>query len=68
MMELEVGEDQVVDRCVFSSSDKVIKVNGCNFELDSNPNYVERWPKPHWGTRSEIKALRFSLHLSNVQS
>lgn len=66
--ELEVGGDQVIDRCAFSSSDKVIKVNGCNFALNYNPNDEKRWPKPHRWIYSEIKAHRFSLHLWNVQS
>lgn len=43
MMELEVGEEEFLDRCVFSSSDKVIKVTGCNFELDSYNAYYGRW-------------------------
>lgn len=42
MMELEVGGEEFLDRCVFNSSDKVIKVTGCNFELDSEANYG-RW-------------------------
>lgn len=40
MMELEVGAEGYLAGCVFSSSDKVIKVTGCNFELDSNDG---RW-------------------------
>lgn len=56
-MELQVAEEQVVDRSVFSSSDKVIKVTGCNFELDCNANEQRC---------SESKGLLFSLPLWNA--
>lgn len=61
-MELEVGEDQVIDSCAFTSSDKVIKVNGCNFALDYNPNFEKKdGPNP---TGESIQKLKHMDSLS----
>lgn len=62
MMELEVGEEEFLDTCVFSSSDKVIKVTGCNFELDSNANYG-RWREDNVFTNESSSILSPPLEM-----